>query len=184
MSRLAFVLIALLLPACATVQGPPPLTDVQIIELAKSGATAPQIIEELKRTNTVLMLQGSDFARLAQAGVPKEVLDYLHQQMIAEIRWRERAVWGPYGPYGPGFGVGFGWGSGFPSGSSSTGAGCSGSGPSSLASSASSPRSSRASPSSAGATATRGRAVYSCTSRSSTSPSASTAYPGDSASST
>src|SRR5215813_3587876 len=114
MKRLGFLLIASLVVAgCATTPSLPPLTPAQIVELAKSGATGPQIIEELKRTNTVLMLQGSDFARLGEAGVPKEVLDYLYQAMIAEIRWRDSALygpygpWGPWGPYGPGFGFGF-----------------------------------------------------------------------------
>ncbi|SRR5258706_10769318 len=112
MKRLVFLLIALLIAGCATTPSSPPLGTAEIVALAKSGATAPQIIEELRRTNTVLMLQGSDFARLAEAGVPKEVLDYLHQQMIAEIRWRDSAIYAPYGPYYPGSGFGFGIGFG------------------------------------------------------------------------
>ena len=110
MKRLAFLAIAaaLLAAGCATTPSPPPLGEPEIVALAKSGATGPQIVEELKRTHTVLMLHGSDFARLAQEGVPKEALDYLHDQMIAEIRWRDSALYGPYGPYGGG--IGFGWG--------------------------------------------------------------------------
>ena len=115
MKRLVFLatlLTATLLAAgCATTPSPPPLGETEIVTLAKSGATAPQIIEELQRTHTVLMLQGSDFARLGQQGVPKEVLDYLYQQMIAEIRWRDSALYAPYGPFygGPGVGLGFGF---------------------------------------------------------------------------
>ena len=119
MKRLVFLaalITALLLVAsCATTPSPPQLGPAEIVALSKSGATAPQIIEELRRTNTVLMLQGSDFARLGEAGVPKEVLDYLYQQMIAEIRWRHSAIYAPYGPYypgGSGFGFGFGFGRG------------------------------------------------------------------------
>ncbi len=107
MKRLAFLVFALLVAGCASTPSPPPLTGAEIVELAKSGATAPQIIEELKRTHTVLMLRGSDFARLGEAGVPQEVLDYLHQVMIAEIRWRERQIWDPYGPFPGSFGFGF-----------------------------------------------------------------------------
>jgi hypothetical protein len=44
--------------------------------------------------------------------VPKDVLDYLYQQMLAEIRWRDSALYGPYGPYGTGGGFGFGFGFG------------------------------------------------------------------------
>ena len=40
--------------------------EQEIVALVKSGASARQIIEELRRTNTVLMLHGSDFARLGQ----------------------------------------------------------------------------------------------------------------------
>ena len=115
MKRLAFLAAlataVLIIAGCATTPSPPPLGEQEIVALAKSGATPPQIIEELRRTHTVLMLQGSDFARLGQEGVPKEVLDYLNQQMIAEIRWRDSALYAPYGPYyGPGFGWGFGFG--------------------------------------------------------------------------
>jgi hypothetical protein len=116
MKRLGFLALclaaSLLVSGCATTPSPPPLGPAEIVALAKSGATGPQIIEELRRTNTVLMLHGSDFARLAEQGVPKEVLDYLHQQMIAEIRWRDSALHAPYGPFygGPGFGLGFGFG--------------------------------------------------------------------------
>ena len=113
MTRLGFLLIATLVVAgCATTPSPPPLTPAEIVTLAKSGASGPQIVQELERTHTVLMLQGSDFARLGEQGVPKEALDYLYQQMIAEIRWRDSALYGlygPWGPYGPGIGVGFGF---------------------------------------------------------------------------
>lgn len=116
MNRLGFlaasITAALLIAGCATTPSPPPLGPEEIVALARSGATAPQIIEELQRTHTVLMLQGSDFARLGEQGVPKEVLDYLYQQMIAEIRWRDSALYGPYGPWGP-YGPGFGFGFGF-----------------------------------------------------------------------
>jgi hypothetical protein len=112
MKRLGFLAAlataALLVAGCATTPSQPPLTGPGIVVLAKSGATAPQIIEELKRTNTVLMLQASDFVRLHEAGVPSDVIDYLQQQMIAEIRWRDwqnQAYW--YGPYWRGY---YGWG--------------------------------------------------------------------------
>src|SRR5690349_12128009 len=116
MKRLAFLLVsttaALLIAGCATTPSPPPLGEQEIVALVKSGATPAQVIEELRRTHTVLMLQGSDFARLGREGVPREVLDYLHQQMIAEIRWRDSALYDPYGPFygGPGLGIGFGFG--------------------------------------------------------------------------
>lgn len=105
MKRLGFLLIALSLGGCATTPSPPPLAPADVVTLAKSGATAPQIVEELKRTNTVLVLQASDFVRMHEAGVPNEVIDYLQQQMIAEIRWRDwqnQMYW--YGPLYRGYG--------------------------------------------------------------------------------
>src|SRR5262245_8971400 len=106
MKRLAFLLIALTLAACATV-GPPQLTGAQTVGRSKGGPTARQIIEELKRTNTVLFLSASDVVRLHEAGVPNEVLDFLQQQAYYEMRWRayqDQQFW-----YGP-FYRGYGWG--------------------------------------------------------------------------
>jgi hypothetical protein len=102
---LAFSFLLLLAPGCAMLEGPKPLTGAQVVELAKSGWTAPQIIEELKRTGTVLPLQASDMVALHESGVPNEVLDYLQQAQIEEMRWRERlshSYW-----YGPGLYRGF-----------------------------------------------------------------------------
>ena len=82
--------ILLLLGGCATLDGPKPLSGADIVELAKSGKTAPEIIEELKRTATVIPLQASDIVALHESGVPNEVLDYLQQAQIEEMRWRER----------------------------------------------------------------------------------------------
>jgi len=102
---LGLSLLLLSAAGCATLEGPKPLTGAQVVELAKSGRTAPQIIEELKRTRTVLSLQASDIVALHESGVPNEVLDYLQQAQIEEIRWRERlsqSYW-----YGPGLYRGF-----------------------------------------------------------------------------
>lgn len=106
MRTLGFSLLLLLLVGCATLDGTAPLTGADIVILAKSGKTAPEIIEELKRTYTVLPLQASDILSLHESGVPKEVLDHLQRAQIDEIRWRDRysqSFW-----YGPGFYRGFG----------------------------------------------------------------------------
>ena len=107
MRRLVFLLLILLLAACATAQRPKPLTSGEVIKLAQDGKSAPQIIDELKRTDTVLPLQASDFLKLHQAGVQPEVLDYLQRAQIEEIRWRDRysqMYW--YGPLYRGYGFG------------------------------------------------------------------------------
>ncbi len=99
---LSFLL--LLAGGCATLERPTPLTGADVVALAKEGRTAQQIIDELRRTSTVLPLQASDIVALHDSGVPNEVLDYLQRAQIEDIRWRDRnsAFW--YGPMHPGFG--------------------------------------------------------------------------------
>ncbi len=106
MRKLAVLLSVLLLAACASIDPRPrPLSSVELIAFASSGANAKQIIEELKRTDTILPLSASEILRLHDAGVPDEVLDYLQRAQIEEIRWRDRysqMYW--YGPLYRGFG--------------------------------------------------------------------------------
>jgi hypothetical protein len=105
MTRLSFLLICALAGGCATVEGPKPLTGAEIVALAKDGKPPQQIIDELKRTDTVLPLQASDIVALHEAGVPNEVLDYLQAAQINDIRWRDRNssfYW--YGTLNRGFG--------------------------------------------------------------------------------
>jgi len=99
--------LSLLLAGCATMDGSKQLTGADVVALAQEGRTASQIIAELQRTNTVLILQASDFVRLHDAGVPDEVLNYMQVAQIEELRWRDRMFWGPYYPsygYGPCYG--------------------------------------------------------------------------------
>jgi len=108
MRKLAFLLSIALLSACASFNGPKPLSGAEIVVLAKSGKTAPEIIEELQRTGTVLPLQASDILALHESGVPNEVLDYLQHAQIEEIRWRDRYSGSYWFGYGPGFYRGYG----------------------------------------------------------------------------
>ena len=105
MKRLAFSLLILLAAGCATVDRPKPMTSEDVIALAKSGKTSKDIIEEIKRTDTVIPLSASEIVRLSAAGVPTEVLDHLQRAQIEEIRWRDRysqMYWGPlYRGFGP-----------------------------------------------------------------------------------
>lgn len=102
----SLILAALLASAgCATVSVPP-LSAADVIAMAKQGKSGEEIIAELKRTDTVLALRASDFVALHEAGVPDQVLDYLQLVLIEDIRWRERSLYGWYGPYY----YGRGWG--------------------------------------------------------------------------
>lgn len=108
MRKLGALLCALLAASCATLEPRPnPLTADDVIARAKSGVSAKQIIDELRRTDTVIPLLTAEIVRLHEAGVPDEVLDYLQYAQIQEIRWRDRfsGYW-----YGPGFYRGFGFG--------------------------------------------------------------------------
>ena len=106
MRTLGFWLVLLFAAGCASFDRPKPLTGADIVSLAKSGKTPTEIIEELKRTDTVLPLQASDIVALHDSGVPNEVLDYLQRAQIDEIRWRDRYSQSYF--YGPGYYRGFG----------------------------------------------------------------------------
>jgi hypothetical protein len=111
------LLLTLNLAGCASVleaPSPPPTTE-QIVQMAKSGQSADQIIETLKKTGAVYPLNASELTALSRQGVPDKVLDYLQKTHIdAEKRrayWqaREQSLWPYYGPYRypPGFYPGY-----------------------------------------------------------------------------
>jgi hypothetical protein len=99
MRTLAFSALCLL-AGCATLDAPPPLSGAEIVELARAGKTAPEIIAELQRTETVLPLSAADIVSLHEAGVPDEVLDYLQRVQIDALLWQERSMW--WGGWGGG----------------------------------------------------------------------------------
>ena len=107
LSRAAILLLlALSLGACASAEPrPAPLSGADIVERARAGQSAADIVAELQRTRTVLPLQASDIVALHEQGVPREVLDYLQRALIEEIRWRDRnSAYYWYGPVNRGFG--------------------------------------------------------------------------------
>jgi hypothetical protein len=104
----AVLMSALLLAACASFEGPKPLSGADIVELSKNGRSPAEIIAEIQRTDTVLALNASDIVALHNAGVSSEVLNYLQRVQIDELRWRDR-YWYGYGGYGYG-GFYRGWG--------------------------------------------------------------------------
>ena len=111
MRRLAFCLFSFLLmlalAGCATIEKHPnPLGADDVIARAKAGASPKEIIAEIFRTDTVIALTAAEIVRMHEGGVQNEVLDYLQQRQIEELRWRDRfanSYW-----YGPGFYRGFG----------------------------------------------------------------------------
>ncbi len=72
-----------------------------VVESAKSGAGSEVIINQIRASGTTYALRGSDFANLAERGVPAQVLDELQQRFFSDVeslttRWyRTRASGGP-----------------------------------------------------------------------------------------
>lgn len=87
----ALLLVSLVLAGCATAEPrPQPLTPPEIVFRVREGRSAQEIIQELERTRTVLLLSASEIVQLHEAGVPPEVLDHLQRVQIEEIGWRSR----------------------------------------------------------------------------------------------
>jgi hypothetical protein len=86
-ATLLLALTALLLGACAT-RTPMPIDEV--VQRSRQGQPADQIVGELRGARTTFALRGSDFGRLAQAGVPDAVLDYLQQSFVNDVDLQTR----------------------------------------------------------------------------------------------
>jgi hypothetical protein len=109
---LAVLAFATVLSGCAgMVNRPPPLTIEQVVQMAKDGSPAAEINKEIDRTRTVLPLNGSQYAKLKQDGVPDEVLDHLQNRYLRAVEFDARMryqnmYWGG--------GWGWGWGPPYP----------------------------------------------------------------------
>jgi hypothetical protein len=79
---LAVVLGALMLAGCATRT---PMQFEEVIQRGHAGQSADQIIGAVRSSRTSYALQGSDFGKLAQAGVPPQALDYLQQSFLNDV---------------------------------------------------------------------------------------------------
>lgn len=96
MRVLTALLAAALLAGCASVDTAPAVTRDDVVALAKAGADAQWIIDRLRETGTVLALSAGDILAMHRDGVPKEVLDWMQAEQIAEIRRRD-AMFGHMG---------------------------------------------------------------------------------------
>lgn len=82
--------LALLLGGCVTAppRPPAPTTD-EIVQMAKDGIPAAEIIQRLEESRALYPLKASQLAQLRQDGVPDEVIDYMQQTLIETERMRE-----------------------------------------------------------------------------------------------
>lgn len=74
----------LLLTACATL-GPQPSTPISEVIAGAKDKQPDQIIQNIQASKTTYALKGSDFAKLAAAGLPPTVLDHLQQSFVNDV---------------------------------------------------------------------------------------------------
>lgn len=79
-----------------------PLPIAKVIEMSRAGTDAAGVNAAMARRRTSYALRGSDFGKLADAGVPPAVLDQIQQAFVSDIafavrRWSEGdvATWCP-----------------------------------------------------------------------------------------
>ena len=84
------IMLASLLGGCAlfSYRQPTPISDV--IDEAKKGTSAKEMITKIRNAQTIYALRGSDFAKLAFYKVPPEVLDELQQEWFAQVQFLTR----------------------------------------------------------------------------------------------
>ena len=77
---------------CATSkwQPPPPLTQEEIISMAKAGKPDEEIIQEIKKRRTFYRLSTKDILYLHQNGVSDRVIDFMHETELDAIRDEQR----------------------------------------------------------------------------------------------
>ncbi len=90
MIGIAIVVLCLWLAGCAGLQRRPPPSIDQIVEMAKAGKPAEEIVRELQDTRAVYPLTASQIVSLHEQGVPDAVLDYMQNTYAESIRWDAR----------------------------------------------------------------------------------------------
>ncbi len=107
----ASIVAVLALSGCATLLKPlpPPPTAAEIVQMARDGRPADEIIVRMKESQAVYRLPASELAKLREQGVPDAVIDYMQRTYIEAERYDEyrRArdfywwyAWpGPYWPH-------------------------------------------------------------------------------------
>ena len=81
---LAALVGAVLLGACSILTPRPATPIAEFVMLSKS-SPPEQVIDRIASSKTTYALRGSDFAKLADAGVPPPVLDHLQQSFVNDV---------------------------------------------------------------------------------------------------
>jgi hypothetical protein len=74
----------LLLGACSIMTPRPVMPISEVVTLSNGGQPEP-VINRIGSSKTTYALRGSDFGKLADAGVPPKVLDYLQQAFLNDV---------------------------------------------------------------------------------------------------
>jgi len=75
---------ALLLAACS-ILSPRPVTPISEVVILSKGRPPEQVVSRIRSSRTTYALRGSDFGKLADAGVPPKVVDHLQQSFYNEV---------------------------------------------------------------------------------------------------
>ncbi len=108
-SLILALVVALGAAGCATTgpQRPPPkpLTQEEIIQMAKSGALDTDIIQKIRASGTVYRLTSTEILHLHDGGVSNAIIDFMLQDYLEAVRWQEREYsrryyeWYAFGPH-------------------------------------------------------------------------------------
>ena len=82
--RFSLAACAFLFGACS-VMTPRPVTPISEVVTLSKGGQPEQVIGRIASSKTTYALRGSDFGKLADAGVPPKVLDHLQQAFVNDV---------------------------------------------------------------------------------------------------
>ena len=108
MRSTVLLLSLLLLSSCVYQQVQPlvPLTEEEIIRMSKEGMPPEKVIERIRDSRTIYIMDTADVLRLHELGVPTEIIDYM---LNTRIKALERQASYPYYPYYPYYSYGPFW---------------------------------------------------------------------------
>jgi hypothetical protein len=80
----------LLFAGCAGLHRGPALVVGEVLELSQSGLPPEEIVERMRAAGGVYRLRASELADLRARGVPDEVIDYMQETWLEQVR---REAW-------------------------------------------------------------------------------------------
>lgn len=91
-NRIACAAIVLLLQGCSSMGTTDvrPISPQQVVQLSKQDRSPTEIIETMKRSDSMYTLSASQLVQLARDGVPEPVLDYMQRTHLVAIEREAR----------------------------------------------------------------------------------------------